>query len=135
MILHIHRLYILYHLLIFLLLIHLYHTISYIFYHILRAKIVTIGRTKNKKDKAQNYLRLILYISLLFYIITLPVEFNASNRALKILKESNTLDKEELKGTKKVLKAAALTYVASALSAIFSLLRLIFISKSRKSRN
>lgn len=73
--------------------------------------------------------------AVLFYLITLPVEFNASNRALKILKESNTLDKEELKGTKKVLKAAALTYVASALSAIFSLLRLIFISKSRKSRN
>lgn len=70
--------------------------------------------------------------SVLFYVVTLPVEFNASNRALKILKDSRTLDEEELKGTKKVLAAAALTYVASALTAIGSLLRLLFITKSNR---
>ncbi len=72
--------------------------------------------------------------SVLFYVVTLPVEINASKRALKILKETGVFDSEELKGAKKVLTAAAMTYVASALSAIGSLLRLIFISKSRQKR-
>lgn len=72
--------------------------------------------------------------AVLFYIITLPVEFNASHRALKILKETNTLDKRELAGVRKVLSAAAMTYVASALTAIGSLLRLIILSNSRNSR-
>lgn len=80
-------------------------------------------------------LGLILFsASVLFYIVTLPVEFNASNRALKILKETGVFTDEELKGARKVLSAAAMTYVASALSAIGSLLRLIFISKSRQRR-
>ncbi len=73
-------------------------------------------------------------ISVLFYLITLPVEFNASNRALKILKKANVMDEEELKGTKKVLGAAAMTYVASALTAIASLLRLIVLSNNRRRR-
>lgn len=73
--------------------------------------------------------------SMIFYIITLPVEFNASRRALKILKETNTLvSKEEIKGARKVLSAAALTYVASALTAIGSFLRLLLIAKSRQNR-
>ena len=67
-----------------------------------------------------------------FYIITLPVEFNASSRALAILKSGNVLSEEELKGVKKVLTAAALTYVASALTAIMSFLRLILLSRSRR---
>jgi Zn-dependent membrane protease YugP len=70
--------------------------------------------------------------SVLFYVVTLPVEFNASNRALKILKQYNVLSDEELRGVKKVLKAAAMTYVASALVAIGNLLRLIFIAKRRR---
>lgn len=70
--------------------------------------------------------------SVLFYVITLPVEFNASNRALKILKQNNVLSKEELKGVKKVLGAAAMTYVASALVAIGNFLRLVFIAKNRR---
>lgn len=69
-----------------------------------------------------------------FYLITLPVEFNASNRALKILAEANVMDEKEIKGTKKVLGAAAMTYVASALSAIASLLRLLAISNRNKRR-
>ena len=73
--------------------------------------------------------------SMIFYIITLPVEFNASRRALKILKETNTLvSKEEIKGARKVLTAAALTYVAAALTAIGSFLRLLLIAKSSRRR-
>ena len=70
--------------------------------------------------------------AVLFYILTLPVEFNASNRALKILKQNNVMSDEELKGVKKVLSAAAMTYVASALVAIGNFLRLVLISKDRK---
>lgn len=69
---------------------------------------------------------------LLRFIITLPVEFNASNRAIKILKQNNILSAEELKGVKKVLSAAAMTYVGSALVAMANLLRLILVSKNRK---
>ena len=70
--------------------------------------------------------------AVIFYIITLPVEFNASARALAILKSGNVLTAEELKGVKKVLTAAALTYVASALSAIMNFLRLFLLSRSRR---
>ena len=70
--------------------------------------------------------------AVLFYIITLPVEFDASARALAILKSNNVLTGEELNGVKKVLSAAALTYVASALTAIMSFLRLILISRGRR---
>ena len=70
--------------------------------------------------------------AVIFYIITLPVEFNASARALAILKSGDVLTSEELKGVKKVLTAAALTYVASALTAIMNFLRLFLLSRSRK---
>jgi len=70
--------------------------------------------------------------AVLFYVITLPVEFNASNRAIAILKANNVLTADELKGARKVLNAAAMTYVASALTAIASLLRLILLSKRRR---
>ena len=67
-----------------------------------------------------------------FYLITLPVEFNASARALAILKSNNVLTPQELTGVKKVLTAAALTYVASALTALMSLLRLLLIARGRR---
>lgn len=70
--------------------------------------------------------------AVLFYVITLPVEFNASARAIAILRSNNVLTRDELEGVKKVLAAAALTYVASALTAIMSLLRLILISRERR---
>lgn len=70
--------------------------------------------------------------SVLFYLVTLPVEFNASNRALKILKTGNVMSDEELKGVKKVLSAAAMTYVAAAITAIASFLRLLLLSRSRR---
>lgn len=72
--------------------------------------------------------------AVLFYIITLPVEFDASRRALIILREQGVLSSEELKGVKKVLWAAAMTYVASALTAIGSLLRLILLSRRNDRR-
>ncbi len=63
-----------------------------------------------------------------FQLITLPVEFNASRRALNILKSRNILYGDEVKGAAKVLDAAAMTYVAAALMAISQLIRLIAIS-------
>lgn len=70
-----------------------------------------------------------------FYLVTLPVEFNASRRALQNLEMNNVLAREELQGARKVLTAAALTYVASALTALFNLLRLVLIAKSRQRRD
>ena len=69
--------------------------------------------------------------AVVFYLITLPVEFNASARALALLRSGNILTPQELEGAKKVLTAAALTYVASALTAIMSLLRLVLLSRRR----
>ena len=69
--------------------------------------------------------------AVLFYLITLPVEFNASARALSLLRNENILNASELKGAQKVLTAAALTYVASALTAVMSLLRLLLIRGRR----
>lgn len=71
-------------------------------------------------------------LAVLFQIVTLPVEFNASRRALKILGNTGMLYPDEVKETRKVLTAAALTYVAGAASAILQLLRLILISNSRR---
>lgn len=68
----------------------------------------------------------------IFQIITLPVEFNASKRALDMLEEYSFLQKNEINGSKKVLGAAALTYVAAALTGILQLLRLLVILNSRK---
>lgn len=68
----------------------------------------------------------------LFTLITLPVEFNASKRALVSLESSGILSPNELEGARKVLQAAALTYVAAALASVLSLLRLILISNRRR---
>ena len=70
--------------------------------------------------------------AVLFYLITLPVEFNASARALRLIKDENILTADELKGAQKVLTAAAMTYVASALTAIMSLLRLFLLRGRRR---
>ena len=71
-------------------------------------------------------------LAVLFQIITLPVEFNASSRALKMLESTGILSHEENKGAKKVLTAAALTYVAALASSILQLLRLIILSGGRR---
>lgn len=70
--------------------------------------------------------------SLVFHLVTLPVELDASSRALKLLKETGTLTSDELAGARKVLNAAALTYVAAALMSILQLVRLIMIKNSRE---
>lgn len=67
-------------------------------------------------------------LAVLFYIVTLPVEFNASGRAVALL-SSDYLPPDEVRGVKAVLSAAALTYVAAALQAISQLLRLLIIAK------
>jgi Predicted Zn-dependent protease len=72
---------------------------------------------------------LLFTVVVAFQVITLPVEFNASNRALKVLEYKGILYKDELKGAKSVLSAAAMTYVAAALTSISELIRLILISR------
>ena len=72
--------------------------------------------------------------AVLFYLVTLPVEIDASRRALRLLHESSFLSSEELYGVQKVLTAAAFTYIASALVAIASLVRLILLSQNRRRR-
>jgi uncharacterized protein len=67
--------------------------------------------------------------AVLFTLVTLPVELNASRRALAALTDRNILVGDEITGAKKVLSAAALTYVAAALMAVLQLLRLILISR------
>ena len=68
-------------------------------------------------------------LSVLFQIITLPVEFNASGRALRMLEEYGILGQDETGSARAVLSAAALTYVAAAASSVLQLLRLIMLSK------
>ena len=70
--------------------------------------------------------------TVLFQLITLPVEFNASNRALATLEGQHILDETEIKGASAVLKAAAMTYVAAAVSSILSLLRLMLLFGGRR---
>lgn len=69
--------------------------------------------------------------AVLFQLVTLPVEYNASSRALKMLESTGTLAEEEVRGAKKVLSAAALTYVAALASSILQLLRLIILAGGR----
>lgn len=70
-------------------------------------------------------------LSVLFTVVTLPVEFDASRRALKCIRDTNLLATDEYEGTKKVLQAAAMTYVAAAATALLQLLRLIIIANRR----
>lgn len=79
------------------------------------------------------YIGIVLFsLSVLFTIATLPVEFNASKRALECIRESDLLYGDEYTGAKRTLQAAAMTYVASVLTAIMQLLRLIVIARSRR---
>jgi Zn-dependent membrane protease YugP len=76
---------------------------------------------------------LILYsLMFLFQLVTLPVEFNASSRALRAIEAGGILSENELIGTKKVLDAAALTYVAAMLTSLASLLRLLILFGGRR---
>lgn len=78
---------------------------------------------------------ILLYAAIAFFqLVTLPVEFNASARALKVLSSSGTLDSEELNASRKVLSAAAMTYVAALLTSLLTLLRLLLLASSRSNR-
>lgn len=74
-------------------------------------------------------------LAVLFQVVTLPVEFNASGRALAMLGDYGMLDRDETNGCRKVLKAAALTYVAAAASAILQLLRLVLLFGNDRRRD
>ena len=75
---------------------------------------------------------LMFSLAVLFQIVTLPVEFNASSRALKILKNSGMLYESEVREARSVLTAAALTYVASAASTILQFLRILILTGGRR---
>lgn len=73
--------------------------------------------------------------ALLFQIVTLPVEFNASARALRMLDETGIMGRQEIRGTKKVLRAAAMTYVAAVIGSLLQLLRLLILSGAFRKRD
>ena len=75
---------------------------------------------------------LLFAATVLFQIVTLPVEFDASRRAMQTLNENGYLEGDELTGAKKVLTAAAMTYVAAALVSLMNLLRLVLLSRNRR---
>ena len=70
--------------------------------------------------------------AVVFQLVTLPVEYNASSRAVRLLEENGILYNEEVRKTKKVLSAAALTYVAAAATSILQLLRLVLLFGNRR---
>lgn len=79
------------------------------------------------------YIGIAMYsLSVIFTLITLPVEFNASSRALKTIQNTNMLNPEEYDGAKKVLSAAAMTYVAAAATSLMMLFRLLLIAGRRR---
>jgi Zn-dependent membrane protease YugP len=87
---------------------------------------------------ASEYLMLIgivLYAFIAFFqLVTLPVEFNASSRAIRVLRSTQILSEDELVASKKVLTAAALTYVAALLTSLLTLLRLVILAGNRNDR-
>lgn len=78
---------------------------------------------------------LLFSVVVLFQLVTLPVEFNASKRANKLLEQYGYLSKSEITGSKNVLNAAALTYVAAAATSVLQLVRLLLILNSRENRD
>lgn len=75
---------------------------------------------------------ILLFVGVLaFHLITLPVEFDASNRALKVLSSNGMMTRDEVGGARKVLNAAAMTYVSATLMAALQLVRLLALRNSR----
>lgn len=95
--------------------------------------IILIGILMGMTELARVGVFLFTFV-VLFQLITLPVEFNASSRALRILEQSGMLSGGELKGASKVLRAAAMTYVAALFSSVLQLLRLILLTQNRGRR-
>jgi Zn-dependent membrane protease YugP len=90
------------------------------------------SHAKGQQARLAAIMERVLHLTLLFSLVTLPVELNASNRAVALLQSGNMMSADELDGVRKVLNAAALTYVASVVSSALQLLRLVLISRSRR---
>jgi hypothetical protein len=90
--------------------------------------LILIGLILGSSELAELGVLLFIFV-VAFQLITLPVEFNASGRALKILNQQNMLFGNEMSGARKVLTAAALTYVAALFSSVLQLLRLILLTQ------
>ena len=73
-------------------------------------------------------------VTTFFQLVTLPVEFNASSRAIRALNDAGILYPDELEGAKKVLRAAAMTYLAASFTALLTLLRLLLLASNRRGR-
>lgn len=93
--------------------------------------IIIIGLIFGSSQFLVNIGILLFSLGVLFQLVTLPVEFDASNRAVQILGNTGILYGEEIQQTRKVLNAAAMTYVAAAAASILSLLRLILLFGGR----
>lgn len=111
----------------------------------LRAKMVTVTNVGSMLSMPLFFIGLlfafypltiagiILYsLVALFQLVTLPVEFNASARAMSVLESSGILNENELKASRKVLTAAAMTYVAALLTSLLTLLRLLILANGRR---
>ena len=94
--------------------------------------LVLIGLVFGAGDVFINAGIILFAFAVLFQVVTLPVEFNASKRAVKMLDEQGILYGEELTGCKKVLTAAAMTYVAAAASSALQLVRLVILGGKRR---
>jgi hypothetical protein len=94
--------------------------------------IIIVGLLFGSSQFLLNLGILLFSLGVLFQLVTLPVEFNASSRAIRILGDSGMLYGEEIGQTKKVLSAAAMTYVAAAAASLLSLLRLVLLFGGRR---
>lgn len=96
--------------------------------------LIVLGLFINSQSSAMiiNIGILAFSLAVLFQLVTLPVEYNASGRAVRILAETGMMQGEEIVATKKVLNAAALTYVASAAAAILQLVRILILTGGRR---
>lgn len=95
--------------------------------------LILIGILMGSTGLAQAGVFLFSFV-VLFQLITLPVEFNASRRAMTVLRDANILYGDELTGAQKVLSAAALTYVAAVASSLLQLLRLVLLTQRANRR-
>lgn len=100
----------------------------------LSTPVILLGCLMNYNEIIISIGLLLFSFGLIFSLITLPVEFNASRRAISILEQDGILYDEELKGARKVLFAAAMTYVASAIGMALQLLRLFLMFRGRRRR-
>ena len=91
-------------------------------------KICALAGAEKKWTKA-------LVSPIALQLVTLPVEFNASARALRMLDETGIMGRQEIRGTKKVLRAAAMTYVAAVIGSLLQLLRLLILSGAFRKRD